>query len=114
MLSFWFGFLEESDENQMARGKDHEAKGSKATSNRPFDIENLCAPDRVPKKQKPVLHWRPMDHSRPPFTFVESATLPLHGNFTVSLVVLLWYWTNAMLKENDFIFRTLWLLICAL
>ncbi|XP_073244099.1 uncharacterized protein [Porites lutea] len=68
----------ESDENQMARGKDQEAKGSKATSNRPFDIENLCAPDRVPKKQKPVLHWRPMDHSRPPFTFVESATLPLH------------------------------------
>lgn len=80
---------------EMAREEEKDVKEPKrSTSNRPFDIENLFAPDKPSKKQKTSPELSKIDEYRPNFPTVESAALSVNGNYT------LWHFSLLHNKRN--------------
>lgn len=70
----------------MARD-DQDVKDTKDTkttsSNRPFDIANLFAPDKPTKKQITSSELRPSDPCRANFALMEPAVLSANGNYSI-------------------------------
>lgn len=74
----------------MVREGNHEKESKTSSTYRPFDIENLFAPDKQTKEQKRSPELRKADPYRPNFAIMESAALSVNGNYVFWLASLLY------------------------
>ena len=74
-----------------------ETKSPSSSSNRPFDIENLFAPDKSTKKQKTFSELRTTDPYRPNFTVLGPTALSTNGDYS-------FFFLNVVLNVDDLFF----------
>ncbi|XP_027055973.1 zinc finger protein Gfi-1b-like isoform X2 [Pocillopora damicornis] len=64
---------------EMVRDDSEEKETKSAPSNRPFDIVNLFAPDKLTKKETSLTQWRPFVSNRPNMGLMEPNVLSANG-----------------------------------
>ena len=95
---------------EMAREEEKGVKEPKTSaSNRPFDIENLFAPDKPSKKQKTSPELSKVDVYKPNLPTVESTALSVNGNYALWHVSLLHNKRNIECSRFVFLWQRFWL-----
>ena len=91
---------------EMAKEVKEPASSKVTSSNRPFDIVNLTAPDKLPKKQTAVFEWKPAAPLYPRNFTIMQPVFPLNGNYTSWFLHIFGHF-ECMLENRRYVLRGL-------